>query len=94
VGFPLFQMIAMGMVDSMAAGPGEIRYEQQTVQDETYRTFKLLIRMEGIVATFVANYPQSHHHSARDDAIEEPKRNCPKLKWNLGSNSIGQDGKA
>jgi hypothetical protein len=94
MGFALFQMIAMGMVDSMAAGPGEIRNEQQAMQNETYRAFKLPVGMEGVVATFVANHPQSHHHSASDDAVDEPKGNCPKLKGNLGSNSIGQDGKA
>ena len=88
MGFTLFQMIAMGMMHSVATGPAVIRDQQEAVENEAYRNLNLTVGVKGAVATFVSNDPTAHRHGACDNGIQNPDWSSPELQGNLRSRGV------
>ena len=90
VGFPLLQVIAVGVVGGVAAGPAEVGHQQHAVQHEANPAFEPPVGVEGVVPAFMGQHPQPHHHRAGDGAIEQPQRCGPQLQGDLGAHAVGQ----
>ena len=88
--FTLFEVVAMGVVHRMTAGPAVIGNQHQAVEHEAHTALDPAIRVKGAVATFVGNHPTAHGHSARDHPIEKPQRRSPQLKGELSAGGDGQ----
>jgi hypothetical protein len=52
------------------------------MQDKTNSIIKFLVRREGLMTTFVSNYPKSSHKNSLENPIDGPQ---DELNWNRES---------
>ena len=85
MGFSLLKVIAVGVVNAVAARPAVVRHQQCAVKQESNDAFNASVRVKRVVATFVGQDPAAHGDGAATDAVKPPQRSGLEGEGNLRS---------
>ena len=94
MGFSLFQVIAVGVVNRVAVGPAVVRHKQNAVEHKSHNAFNPAVGVEGVMAAFMGDHPAAHRDGAGDHAVEEPEGGGGCRERKKGSQADGQQRKA
>ena len=94
MGFAQLQVVAMGVVHSMAMGPAVVRNQQGAVQHKTHNTFDASVRMKGVVSTLMGEYPTAHRDGTCNSSIQQPERRRRSCEGNASPDADGQQRQA
>ena len=90
MGFSLFQVIAVGVVNRVAMGPAVVRHKQNAVQNKPHNAFNPAVGVESVMAAFMGNHPAAHRDGAGDHAVEKPEGDGGCRERKKGSQTDGQ----
>jgi len=94
MGFAALELVAVGVVNRVAALPAEVRHQQQAVQHEAHRRLQPPVGMEGAVAAFMGQHPAAHRHRAGDQPVQQPDRRRRRRERDAGAEAVGQQREA
>ena len=73
MGFTPLEVVAVRVVNGMAASPAVVGNQQHAVQNKSHYSFNPPVGVEGVMAAFVSQDPATHGNGAGDRAIKDPK---------------------
>jgi hypothetical protein len=92
MGLSCFKVIAMGMVNRMAALPGKGRNKQQAVQQKPNAVLNGSARMESVMAARMGQHPASCCQCSGNHGIGNPYGCITPLQRDKISNPVGSQG--
>ena len=90
MGFTSFEVVAVGVMNGVAALPGVVRHEQQAVQHKPHQRLDAPVGMERVMAALMGDDPTAHGHGAGDQPIKQPERGRAWHKGDLAAKPVGQ----